>query len=160
MVRQSVLCEVNQYVFRNYCQYSPVACSLLTLQPVCQLSDCCLTCLQCVWLYSFSRQISCCCQAFAIQVCYCLLAELRCDGAIDGSCTQAGVQLGEATCMQAWGACSVCIMSWHGAVILQMQVACLMCVVSPFLQILPVNHGLQLPLLVAVVVLAGLDEIC
>ena len=35
-----------------------------------------------------------------------------------------------------------------------------MCVVSPFLQILPVSHGLQLPLLVAVVVLAGLDEIC
>ena len=114
MVRQSVLCEVNQYVFRNYCQYSPVACSLLTLQPVCQLSDCCLTRLQCVWLYSFSRQISCCCQAFAIQVCYCLLAELRCDGAVDGSCTQAGVQLGEATCMQAWGGlqCVYNVMAW------------------------------------------------
>ena len=58
------------------------------------------------------------------------------------------------------GACSVCIMSWHGAVISQMQEAYLMCVVSPFLQILHVSHGSQLPLLVAVVVLVGLDEIC
>ena len=46
------------------------------------------------------------------------------------------------------------------AVTLQMQEACLLCVVSPFLQMLPVSHGLQLPLLVAIVVLGGLGEIC
>jgi hypothetical protein len=46
------------------------------------------------------------------------------------------------------------------AVTLQMQEACLLCVVSPFLQMLPVSHGSQLPLLVAVIVLGGLDEIC
>ncbi len=58
------------------------------------------------------------------------------------------------------GACSVYITSWHGAVISQVQEACLMCVVFPFLQILPVSHGLQLLLLVAIVVLGGLGEIC
>ena len=41
-----------------------------------------------------------------------------------------------------------------------MQEACLMCDVSPFLQMMPVSYGSQLPLLVAVVVLGGLDEIC
>ena len=57
-------------------------------------------------------------------------------------------------------ACSVYMMSWHGAITLQMQEACLMCVVSPFLQMIPASHGSQLPLLVAVVTLDGLDEIC
>ena len=45
------------------------------------------------------------------------------------------------------------------AVTLQMQEAC-QCFVSPFLQVLPVSHGSQLPVLVAVVVLGGLDEVC
>ncbi len=58
------------------------------------------------------------------------------------------------------GACRVHVEEWHDAVTLHMQEACLLCVVSPFLQVLPVSHGSQLLLLVAVVVLAGLDEIC
>ena len=41
-----------------------------------------------------------------------------------------------------------------------MQEAYVMCVVSPFLQMIPPGHGSQLPLLVAVVELGGLDEIC
>ena len=48
------------------------------------------------------------------------------------------------------------VMAWW----LQIQEACLMCVVSPFLWRIPASHGLQLPLLVAAVVLGGLDEIC
>ena len=38
-----------------------------------------------------------------------------------------------------------------------LQEACL-CAVSPFLQVLPVSHGLQQPWLVAVAVLGALDE--
>ncbi len=45
------------------------------------------------------------------------------------------------------------------AVTLQMQEACT-CVVSTFLQVLPVSHGLQQPVLVTVVVFGGLDESC
>ena len=41
-----------------------------------------------------------------------------------------------------------------------MRYMLLMCVVSPFLQMIPASHGSQLPLLVAVVELDGLDEIC
>jgi hypothetical protein len=87
MIGKPVLREVNQYVFRDDCHYSPVACSLLALQPVCQLSDCCLSGLSGVWLYGFSLKVSCCCQVFAIQVCYCLLAQLKGVGAVYGSCT-------------------------------------------------------------------------
>ena len=32
--------------------------------------------------------------------------------------------------------------------------------VSPFLQVLPVSHGSQPPLLIAVDLLGGLDEVC
>ena len=46
------------------------------------------------------------------------------------------------------------------AVMFQMQAPCLMCFVSPFLQILPVSHGLQLLLLAAVVALGSLDKVC
>ena len=58
------------------------------------------------------------------------------------------------------GACSAYIISWPGAIILQTQEACLSCIVSPLLQMMYASRGSQLPLLVAVVILGGLDEIC
>ena len=112
------LCEVYQFVVRNNCQHDPFACSMLALQPVCQLSDCCLSGLECVWLYSFSLKVGYCCQAFAIQICYCLLAhegQLRGAGAVYVGCAQAGVQLDGAACIQAWGClrCVCGVMAWR-----------------------------------------------
>ena len=105
--------------------------------------------------------MGCCCQAFAIQICYCLLAQLRGAGAVYGGCAQAGVQLGEAAYIQACrGLQCICrVMEWRLS-----HCRCkkpVFCVLHPhFLLVLPVSCGSQLPLLVAVAVLVGWDEIC
>lgn len=69
---EAVLVGVYQYLSRNDCEHSPVACSLLALQP------------------SASSLVAAC-LVF-------LLAQLRGVGA-HGSCTQAEVQLSEAACI-------------------------------------------------------------
>ena len=57
------------------------------------------------------------------------------------------------------GACSVYLEQWHGgchiAYARSLSVFCL-----PIPAVLPVSYGSQLPLLVAVAVLGGLDEVC
>ena len=97
-----------------------------------------------------------------MQVCYWLLAQLGVLELFMGVCIQAGVQLSEAAGIQAWGClqCTCGMISWNIS-----QSRCKncrslsLCVASPFLLIVPVSFGLQLPRSLPVLVLGGLHKV-